>query len=220
MKQFSILSGRCLVVELPEKHEAAFKALRNGRELTINRKNKSANVDHITFDFGFAEQLFNHGLLDCTSGSLDTGDRHYLFGLGWRIIGMLSEVTDEQAKGTVDEPYESGIEQYTEPDDLTGWIVSEAPMGTKYSKVMYRGYRDYAKDPDDYPVREVNPFGTALESLESAILAEGYYLDENPIAVPEFSGGNIRFSETVEYAKAQSRVLCRERCLLLRRVDG
>lgn len=179
-KLIPILSGRCLVVELPEKHEAAFKALRNGRELTINRKNKSANVDHITFDFGFAEQLFNHGLLDCTSGSLDTGDRHYLFGLGWRIIEMLSEVREEQAHWWVD---------YTgKTDPIAGGLHMWA---------------NYVTGGDVY---------SALESLESAIISEGYvfsnpYGDTKPSAI----------EDSVRWMTAQSRVLDRSRCLLLGR---
>src|SRR5690606_32515814 len=112
----------------------------------------------------------------------------------------------------------AGIEQYTKPNDLTEWAVSEAPMGTKYSKTMYNGYRDYTKDTDSYSARQANPFRTALESLESAILAEGYYLDVNPIPVPDYSEGHVRFDETVEHAKAQQRVLCRESTLILRKI--
>lgn len=133
----------------------------------------------------------------------------------WRIIGMLSEVTEEQAAELVDEPYESGIEQYTEPGDLTGWTVSEAPMGTKYTKVMYKGYRDYTKDPDSYSVREVNPFGTALESLDSAILAEGWYF-ENPVKIHTWASENAD-DYRKQWEEGKKRVLDRSRCLLLGR---
>jgi len=50
-------------------------------------------------------------------------------------------------------------------------------------------------------------------------LAEGYYLDENPIPEPDIS----RYPNDdwiADYNNAQSRVLSRERCLILRRVDG
>lgn len=193
MKQFEILSGRCLVVELPEgAHSPLIECINVLCDLTY--------IDEWGYDY-------------CSSFRLPPG--------AWEIVGMLGEVTEEQAAGVVDEPYESGIEQYTEPDDVTGWIVSEAPMGTKYSKVMYKGYRDYTKDPDGYSAREINPFGTAIESLESAILAEGYLLESPPTPKcgcfgPAEEGACPACDEWVE---SQSRVLDRERCLLLGRED-
>lgn len=198
MKVFEILSGKVHVVELPERHQQAFEALKNGRELTINRKRKSANVDHITFDFDFAEQLFIGGFLACTSGNLDTGDRHYLFGLGWQMVGMLSEVTEEQAAVLV--------QKRIHPWDHKLWT-----------------YRDYTRE-HKFP-RDAVVLHTALQSLESAILAENWCFEnpygEEPVRLPE--GHNSRGTHESmwnQWKEGQSRVLDRSRCLLLGRVGG
>lgn len=200
LRQIPLLQGKALLVELPEGAESI------GISDYEDRGKNQYPLDNwwLTWHVNYE------------------ADGIDLPGGNWRIIGMLNEVTEEQAAGVVDEPYESGIEQYTEPDDVTGWIVSEAPMGTKYSKVMYKGYRDYTKDPDGYSAREINPFGTALESLESAIEAEGYLM-ESPHTPkcgcfgPAEEGACPACDEWVE---SQSRVLDRSRCLLLGRADG
>lgn len=109
----------------------------------------------------------------------------------WRIIGMLSEVTEEQAKGIVDD------------------------VSFKYPYLFKRKFEDYSCESE-------NDHDTALESLESAILAEGYGFDsepepsysdceqyENPLRTYE---GRLR-----EWNSRQSRVLDRSRCLLLGR---
>ena len=58
---------------------------------------------------------------------------------------------------------------------------------------------------------------TAIESLESAILAENYYLDSNPYQILKtMNGEGITESGQVAYEEAQSRVLSRERTLILR----
>src|SRR5690606_22771015 len=148
MKHFPILDGRCYVEELPE-------GATNLQVVTIHQGSKS--FPSLKYD----RPDLVRGFVDLPPGT-------------WEIVGRLSEMTEEQVGGLVDEPYTAGIEQYTKPNDLTEWSVSEAPMGTKYSKTMYNGYRDYTKDTDSYSVREANPFLTALDSLESAIMAEGY----------------------------------------------
>lgn len=56
---------------------------------------------------------------------------------------------------------------------------------------------------------------TARESLESAIRSQGYYLDVNPHRDP----GLIPSAELQAYREAQSRVLSRKRCLILRRME-
>jgi len=64
---------------------------------------------------------------------------------------------------------------------------------------------------------------TALESFHSAIRADGWYIGTNPLGTFEdfdkqvFNHSKERLHE---WSAAQSRVLCRERCLLLRRVEG
>lgn len=108
----------------------------------------------------------------------------------WQIVGMLSEVTEMDAIPLVDKER---------------FIVDGPDLG----------FRNYTGNKHDW-------FGTALESLESAILTEGYgfhsepepsYSDceqyENPMRTYE---GRLR-----EWNSKQSRVLCRERCLILKR---
>lgn len=192
MKHFEILGGKAHVVELPEASE--FPRIENG---TLK-----------------AERTHNDYSTSLVRLNLPAGN--------WKIVGRLSEVTEAEAGELVDKPYTAGIEQYTKPNDLTEWVVSEAPMGTKYSKTMYKGYRDYTKDPDSYSVREANPFKTAIESLESAILADGYHLDLNPMgSFDEFDMLVFNHSKERlnEWKEVQSRVLSRERTLILRRVD-
>lgn len=109
----------------------------------------------------------------------------------WQIVGMLPEVTEEQAARMV--------------DDAT----------FKYPYIFKRKFEDYSSESE-------NDHDTAIESLESAILAEGYgfhsepepsYSDceqyENPMRTYE---GRLR-----EWNSKQSRVLCRERTLILKR---
>lgn len=76
-------------------------------------------------------------------------------------------------------------------------------------------YRDYLIDND----RPTDMFTkTAPESLESAIVAEGYTFQSTP--KPEnkdFYWGYL--DDLAKWEAAQSRVLSRERCLLLRRED-
>lgn len=101
----------------------------------------------------------------------------------WRIIGMLSEVTEKDIDGLIE------------------------PVKVFDYDAHYWNY----KDKEYQPIR-------VDESLESAILAEGYYLDENPIPEPDIS----RYPNDdwiADYNNAQSRVLDRSRCLLLGRED-
>ena len=106
----------------------------------------------------------------------------------WRIIGTLSEVTE-----------------------------SEAAQIVKLHATIKK-YRDYLIDND----RPTDMFTkTALESLESAIVAGGYAFT-NPIPKPD-CGCLTEYDregceqECWKYINAQSRVLSRERCLLLGR---
>lgn len=113
----------------------------------------------------------------------------------WQVMGMLSEVTDGDLRDIV-------------PTELIGAIGG---IGGEYM------YPNYLKS-------NLDGFDTALESLESSILAEGYGLDsepepsysdceqyENPMRTYE---GRLR-----EWNRRQSRVLDRSRCLLLGRVE-
>lgn len=96
-----------------------------------------------------------------------------LKGLKYQILGWSDELSEMQCVDLVDEPYTTGIEQYTKPDDLTNWTTSKSPMGIKYCKVIYCGYKDYSKDCDDYSTREQYPFKTATESLSSLLRSVG-----------------------------------------------
>lgn len=115
----------------------------------------------------------------------------------WRIIGMLSEVTEEQIILFVD------------------WESNPEDIGDEWR------YRDYqSQDDGDYRYSHY----TALESLESAILAEGYHLDKNPLgSVPECgcTGPSDKGAcdGCDEFIEMRERVLSRERCLLLGRED-
>jgi len=108
---------------------------------------------------------------------------------------MLSDITEEQAAEIVDKER---------------FIVDGPDLG----------FRNYIGNKYDW-------FGTALESLHSAIKADGWYIGENPYAkslkdAVEKSPRDdykTKLSEANIFREAQSRVLCRERCLVLRRVD-
>lgn len=168
MKQFEILSGRCLVVELPEgAHSPLIEGINVLCELTY--------IDEWGYDY--------------CSFRLPPST--------WEIVGMLPEVTEMDAIPLVDKER---------------FIVDGPDLG----------FRNYKGNKYDW-------FGTALESLDSAILAEGYYLDENPKRIIDhdsFYDGNGRLKDEEWYtikceteADAQERVLDRSRCLLLGRED-
>lgn len=106
----------------------------------------------------------------------------------WRIIGMLSEVRESEA---------SKLVKYT---GLGGYVDS-------YENYQNRGYLFLP---------------TAIKSLESSILAEGYYLDKNPNgekrpSINDYSSLVQYQGDAADFDKAQSRVLDRNRCLLLGR---
>lgn len=125
----------------------------------------------------------------------------------WQIVGMLPEVTEEQIIPLVErgsEPVYCYEQEYPEYVGDEWW------------------YRDYqAKDDSDYKYSHY----TALESLESAIMAEGYTFS-NPLGKvkdfkKKYTGHDMFFADYMQkWYESQSRVLCRERTLILRRVDG
>lgn len=167
-KIIPILSGRCLVVELPE---GATKPEIYGRSLTFDTP------------IGVDEWGYDYQAVKIPEGN-------------WRIIGMLSEVTEEQIIPLVD------------------WESNPEDIGDEWR------YRDYQVQDEDYKYSH----HTALESLESAIIAEGYYLDVNPLGSAPKCGctgpsdkGSCDGCD--EFIEMQSRVLCRSRCLLLGRED-
>lgn len=108
----------------------------------------------------------------------------------WQIIGMLSEVREEQAIPLVDKER---------------FIVDGPDLG----------FRNYKGNKYDW-------FGTAIESLDSAIEAEGFMFsgDECPNAFCENGKIDVGYGEFASCGICdESRVLCRERCLLLGRED-
>lgn len=172
MKQFEILSGRCLVVELPEGAH-------------------SPVVDDYLLGFN----------LPAPKWAGDWGDDSYdtiKLPLGnWRIIGMLSEVTEGQLDGLIE------------------------PIKVFDYDAHYWNY----KDKEYQPIR-------ADESLESAIEAAGYTFenkercpqlsdyDDNCFGVTSWDDMPLEDQfQREKWKAAQSRVLCRERCLLLGREE-
>ena len=146
MKHFPILQGKAHVVELPE-------GATNLQVVTIHQGSKS--FPSLKYD----RPDLVRGYIDLPPGT-------------WQIVGMLPEVTEEEAAGLVtwDGPYNF----FTVP--------------------------------------------TMVESLESAILAEGYAFQSTP--KPEnkdFYWGYL--DDLAKWEADQQRVLSRERWLLLRRVD-
>lgn len=169
MKQLTILSGRCLVVEMPEGAK-----LRGLQKLQPN-------------GLIYADPCGHDVLLDLPPGN-------------WRIIGMLSEVTEEQA------------------EQIVGFGDAD-PSGDRFVV----GHRLFDKEQEEPFLfwRDV----TALESLDSAILAENWYF-ENPYGKdepivddpdPHSQYHGAQQDELARWQQAQSRVLDRSRCLLLGR---
>lgn len=146
MKQLTILSGRCLVVELPSWETIE-------KELSIHGHDEGLTESE------FKEYVYSK----CPPGN-------------WRIIGMLSEVGE---------------------DDLTEIVVDGCYVTATHFAFINHVYNIYT-------------CSTRIESLNSAILAEGYYLDESPIKRTQFTNPDI-------WDSIQSRVLDRSRCLLLGR---
>lgn len=163
MKQLEILNGRCLVVELPEGAH-------------------SPVVDDYLLGFNLPAPKWADDWSD------DSYDTIKLPPGNWRIIGMLSEVTDAELA------------------DVTGFY-----------------YNKYNERYVEMPTSAMR--ATPIGDIEDAILAEGYYLDENPKRIKDhesFYDGDGRLKDEELYmieceaeAEAQDRVLDRSRCLLL-----
>lgn len=169
MKQFEILDGKALVVELPE----------DVTKVDYVYKNK---MTHLIEEDGESSFLSVDG--------------------EWHVIGMLSELTDEQAAGLVG---------------------SEETQGAwPYADVFLKNYQSGSFD-----------LNSSLESIKSAILAEGYFLDEPPfkqgkypISSESFVKAGFGENDLVDqryddhiHNQAQSRVLSRKHCLILRRME-
>ena len=166
MKHFSILQGRCYVVELPDK----------------------ANNPAIFNDIG-------RPYLSCFIG-VETF-RIYLPDGEWQIIGLLAEVTEEQVATLQD---------------------SHTIFPTQYVKDMIEAYPNHLKYNQF--------FKTALESLESAMLAEGW-LFQNPFGEnepvvddpdPHSQYHGAQQDDVSRWQSAQSRVLSRKLCLILKKL--
>lgn len=163
MKSFSILGGKAMIVELPE----------GATDVGIEKDLYLSGPVVLWYMPGKNGVVNEVGSIDLLPGN-------------WRIIGMLSEVTEEQVAGIVAKHYSS------------------------------LGYDDYLHDVD------FSVLDTALESLDSAILAEGYAWN-NPVPKPdcdcitEYDREGCD-QECWKHINTQSRVLCRSRCLLLGRV--
>lgn len=120
----------------------------------------------------------------------------------WRIVSTLADLTEEQAQPLVFKAVTGRYRNYAHKDfkgkDIGIGILNALALNNKY---------------------------TAIESLESAILADGYYLDENPFGKAPGCGCTGPSDKGAcdgcdDWMEADSRVLSRERCLLLRRMEG
>lgn len=162
MKTITILSGRAMIVELPEGASDTTYPKIGIADLYFQKEGK-----HIP------EESY-------ISVPIPEGN--------WQIVGRLSEITEEQA------------EQLVEPNGNGDYRNYEGAWGG---------------------------FATAIQSLESAIRAEGWMF-ENPYGETEPAPLLIDSEEEhrkfildkLRWMAAQSRVLDKSRCLLLRRVDG
>lgn len=182
MKQIPLLQGKALLVEMPNLK--LITTIHKGLLVAgVNQKDVSSKC--IKIDRGDVK-----GFLQLPPGN-------------WRIIGMLSEVTEEQAAEIVDGDR----------------IPFDETQGA---------YRDYTYKSNWGAAW----LSSALESLDSAIEAAAYTFS-NPYGEvePKYDGYNYNYGFAYEsptekkrferdfndWQAAQSRVLCRERCLLLGR---
>lgn len=172
MKQIPLLQGKALLIELPE---GATDPEIYGRSLTYD----TPEVDEWGYDYQAVK--------------LPEGN--------WRIIGTLSEVTEDGLASVVGRKF----------DDFQ--VCQKLNQQPQYDMFWVR-----------YPSGECKYFDTKDEcylhalkmKLESAILAEGYYLDENPVKVHTWASENAD-DYRKQWEEGKKRVLCRERCLLLGR---
>lgn len=105
-------------------------------------------------------------------------------------------------------------------------MLSEVREPEASKLVKYTGLGGYVDSYENYQNEGYLFLPTALESLESAILAEGWYF-ENPYLNPKnlkvdknnppFCLSDWYEQKLLEYETAESRVLDRSRCLLLGR---
>lgn len=164
MKQIPLLQGKALLIELPE-----------------GATNPEVHTRSLTFDTPMEVDEWGY---DYQTVKLPEGN--------WRIIGMLSEVTEESAAS----------------------IAEQVRVMNQRTK----GYRTY--NVDQYG--NEGYFESAIKSLESAIASEGYLFESPPAPKCGCFGPPEEgiCPDCDEYMKAQPRVLDRSRCLLLGREDG
>lgn len=163
MKQIPLLQGKALLIELPEGAKDPFVA-----KTYIDEDGHTYDTDPQWIEWS---GTYPNSTIDLPPGN-------------WRIIGMLSEVTEDQAAEIVDGDR----------------IPFDETQGA---------YRDYTYKSNWGAAW----LSSALESLESSILAEGWYFD-NPIQTVDDN-----YAAIGDYYGNESRVLSRDRCLLLGRDD-
>lgn len=165
MKQIILLQGKALLIEMPNLK--LITTIHKGLLVAgVNQKDVSSKCRRI--DRGDIK-----GFVQLPPGN-------------WQILGMLSEVTENQLDGVI------------ESDTFMGGGVT-----------IHKNYNQGGWLP------------TRVMSLDSAISADGWYFDpigDEPIRLPE--GHNSHGTHEAmwnQWREVQSRVLCRERCLLLGR---
>lgn len=157
MKQIPLLQGKALLIELPD-------GATNLKVLTVHQGSKS--FPSLKYD----RPDLVRGFIDLPPGN-------------WRIIGMLSKVTDAELA------------------DVTGFY-----------------YNKYNERYVEMPTSAMR--ATPIGDIEDAIRAGGHLLKSPPAPKCGCTGPAEEgvCDACDEWMTAQSRVLSRERCLLLRRV--
>lgn len=92
---------------------------------------------------------------------------------GYKHLGKVSEITEEEWKVIVDDPFVKGIGQYVKPDNLEGWTVVNAALGVQYQKYSHISFKDYQIKTDGFSISKQYPFETATESGLSLLKANG-----------------------------------------------
>lgn len=120
---------------------------------------------------------------------------------GFKLLGKVSEITEEEWRDIIDDPFVKGIGQYVKPDNLEGWTVVNAAMGVQYQKYSHISFKDYNIKTDGFSIAKQYPFETATESGLSLLKSNGVLL-ENPY--PDL--GLMPSAELDIYRKTQEKV--------------
>lgn len=169
----------------------------NMKKLEI--KTEKATLLVVDLDKGAKPKIYHNGIW-C---DFDNNDASYtsLPSDNYKHLGKVSEITEEEWKVVVDDPFVKGIGQYVKPDNLEGWTVVNAAMGIQYQKYSHISFKDYQIKSDGFSIAKQYPFETAKESGLSLLKANGVLL-ENHYPDP----GLMPSAELDIYRKTQEKV--------------